>query len=347
MLNLSTCTEDDVIQAFQAGLRTFLRSIGGTFGSRRVTPRQEFKYPSDQEFAVLFPRDKGFSLHLFSVQFKKWDVSCWKLNPDQLQNLKSYSHIITYALPQPTYIDLGQALHYFHFVNPVVIPPKANSLSSTTNVLLAPLNVTDVAQSCMARIVQSIEFRLSLKNFIECWQNSIIAPKKPNPWKSVVLKSLRGLDTEIADELAKRLYPSHLTSECCNSWDKHLICSRNYSDSSEDVVQWIPRNSWGDFFSAVLLGSTSVEVPGSEEDPPSPGSPPGYPDFPGGFGLKLTCSGHWGARWAADQVLSHLRHWTRNDFFSQPAFLSYPAAVIAYESFSRSMMFLQIDGDLS
>jgi len=38
-MNLDKGTEDDVVEAFKAGLRNFIRGEGGAFGARRVTLR--------------------------------------------------------------------------------------------------------------------------------------------------------------------------------------------------------------------------------------------------------------------------------------------------------------------
>ena len=40
-MDLSVVTEDDVVEAFKSGLRAFVAAEGGSFGSRRVTLRQE------------------------------------------------------------------------------------------------------------------------------------------------------------------------------------------------------------------------------------------------------------------------------------------------------------------
>jgi hypothetical protein len=54
VVNLGQISEDDVIEAFKAGLWSFMQVEGGRFGSRRVTLRQEKVFPSDLDMALWF-----------------------------------------------------------------------------------------------------------------------------------------------------------------------------------------------------------------------------------------------------------------------------------------------------
>jgi len=94
MIPLNECAEDDVIIVFKKGLQAFLTPMDGLFESRKVTPRQEASYPSDQDFSILFPKNNGFSLHLFGLQFKRWKNQGWDINLDQLKKLKRMGHVI-------------------------------------------------------------------------------------------------------------------------------------------------------------------------------------------------------------------------------------------------------------
>jgi len=82
-MDLSRASEDDVVEAFKAGLRRFVRGQRGAFGARRVTVRQERVFPSDQDFALSFDSPTGTRLHIFGLQFKRWKGDGWTLSQQQ------------------------------------------------------------------------------------------------------------------------------------------------------------------------------------------------------------------------------------------------------------------------
>lgn len=122
--SLSTCTEDDVVEIFKTGLAAFAEHAGGTFSSRRVTLRQEKSYPSDQDFALVFTSPGGFRLHLFGLQFKRWNKHGWSIDSQQAATLGRFAHVIAYCLPRPCDTTLSNSLHCFYFVNANCLPAE-------------------------------------------------------------------------------------------------------------------------------------------------------------------------------------------------------------------------------
>src|SRR4051812_29609483 len=101
MIDLGDSSEDDVLEAFNSGLRAFIRHLNGSFesvrvsaGARRVTLPQERKYPSDRDFAILFEGQMSVSVHFFGLQFKKWDKRRWEIDNKQLENIHTMAHVI-------------------------------------------------------------------------------------------------------------------------------------------------------------------------------------------------------------------------------------------------------------
>ena len=95
-VDLSACTEDDVVMVFRIGLTAFIERAGGSVGARRVTLRQENSFPSDQDYALFFGSPVGFRLHLFGLQFKRWDKNGWEINSLQAERLRHLGHVLGY-----------------------------------------------------------------------------------------------------------------------------------------------------------------------------------------------------------------------------------------------------------
>jgi hypothetical protein len=135
MIDLASATEDDVVRSFESGLRSFLRPLqpAGS-GVRRVTLRKEGEYPSDGEFAILFEHSEIFSLHLFALQFKRWDDGVWAIDNSQLQKLRAMYRVIAYALARPANTVLDNALHYYNLCSPINVP------CDTTQIALGDAN---------------------------------------------------------------------------------------------------------------------------------------------------------------------------------------------------------------
>jgi hypothetical protein len=261
-IDLSTCTEDDIVEIFRLGLSAFVERAGGSFSSRRVTLRQERSYPSDQDYALVFTSPRGFRLHLFGLQFKRWADGGWAINSQQADALRRLAHVVGYCLPRPCATVVSNSLHAFYFLNPSCLPSRCSAL------------------------------RL-LYSFGDDHQHD-----KDGNWAHLRL---------------------------------------NARSSINDRGDNIPRLSWGEFFSALETGAVIVAVPGGPKHPPGPDSKPGPQDQRQGtgLGLTITCPGPWGTAWARGQITEHVRFWSKT-------VLSPPAAVIAFESFSRSIDFIEV-----
>ncbi len=264
-IDLSECTEDDVVEMFRRGLESFIERCGGAVSSRRVTLRQEKTYPSDQDYALVLTTPQGFRLHILGLQFKRvsssWrkDEHFWLVDPNQREVLRGSAHVVAYCLPRPCHIFPSHSLHGFYFVHPGCLSTDATRIR--------------------------LDWFLHHKHTGDNWAHLQLR------WKA--------------------LRP----------------------DSGDEV----PRLSWGEFFDAVEEGALHFTVPGTPQNPSPPEADPQGP--PGlnrrGTGLTITCSGSWGSAWARHQITQHLHHWSAT-------VLSPPAAVIAYESFSRTLEFIEL-----
>jgi hypothetical protein len=261
-VDLCTCTEDDVVEIFRIGLSAFVERAGGTFRSRRVTLREERSYPSDQDYALVFTSPDGFRLHLFGLQFKRWNKRGWSIDSRQVAILNRLAHVIGYCLPRPCVTAPSNSLHGFYFVNASCLPAECATVR--------------------------------------------------------LLHSLGG---------------EHGSHEDDNWAHLRLLAEPRRNGASENI----PRLAWGEFLAAVERGATLIPVPGGPNDPPGPSTEPRQQDFAAGtgIGLTITCPGAWGSAWARHQITDHVRYWTRTA-------LSPPAAVIAFESFSRSIDFVEV-----
>ncbi len=162
-MNLAEFTEDDVVEAFKVSLRTFIRNEGGALGVRRVTLRDEKVFPSDQDFTLLFTSKTKFQLHIFGLQFKRWNRNGWALSQDQASQLLETSSVVGYCLPCPSSLSVENALHAFYFVNPARLPVGCTRLA-----LLNPGEISSlsVSSSDLAKSVQSqIDLSLNLESF--------------------------------------------------------------------------------------------------------------------------------------------------------------------------------------
>ena len=132
--NLATLPEKDVVKFFGEALEYFVVALGGSYESHEVARYKEGVYPSDRDYAMLLPADKlipaegPFALHLFALQFKRWDTGVWDISVEQNDTLRSMSHVIAYALPRPEETPLENGLHCFNFVNPSFLPVKTDRL---------------------------------------------------------------------------------------------------------------------------------------------------------------------------------------------------------------------------
>ncbi len=256
------CTEDDVVTLFGTGLGAFIKLAGGTFASRRVTLRQEKSYPSDQDYVLQFGSSKGFNLHLFGLQFKRWKTGGWKLQSQQIESLRKMEHVVGYCLPRDCWTVPSNALHAFYFVNPSCVPQGCSSIR------------------------------------------------------------------------VERGFPSVSSADHDENWAHIRTCVKLPGGQDEDSI---PRLGWGEFFDQVAEGAIILPVPGDPANPPASTAPPRDSDVrvSSGIGLTVTCTGSWGSAWARRQISDHVRFWARS-------VLSPPAAVIAFESFSRSIEFIEV-----
>jgi hypothetical protein len=326
-MKLEHLGEDDVVELFKAGLRTFLKAQGGAFGSRRATLREERIFPSDQEFAVRFDSPNGFRLHLFGLQFKRWSDKGWALSEVQLTNLRQAGHVIGYCLPCPADLVPSNSLHGFYFINPQAVPEGSKRLTLFRPGIVVPLGVTPAK---LASAVQSrLDMQVSMEDFLRK-RPSILDRPAPGEILRALRKIIRDTGSTVkqaATELqsAARVYDGQ-------TWGASAVGATSESEAC------VPHLSWGDFFHAALEGSWIIDVPGSPESPPDLDADPDSNGSPAtGMGLTINCSGVWGQPWAVRQISDHLEHWTRS-------LLESPAAVIAYESFSRSLEFIEFIG---
>jgi hypothetical protein len=324
-MNLREATEDDVVEAFKGSLRAFVRAEGGSFGARRVTPRQENVFPSDQDFAISLDLPQGTCLHMFGLQFKRWNGSGWTLSKKQADNLRRFGHVIAYCLPSPEIIAAANAIHSFRFVNPARVPAICMDLRLHRPAQLLPLGVTpdELGQGVRQRLDLALTLERRAKN------TSLFPKSEADTIKSLhqLIASGPQITKEVADAISTRARVIE------NSvWGQNLIVSENSEPPTD-----IPYLTWGDFFDAVGQGSTIFSVPGNPGDPPITTRSP-EDVFPGsGIGLTIRCSGPWGKQWIRSQIGSHIEFWARS-------VLESPAAIIAYESFSRSIDFIEFFG---
>jgi len=132
--NLATLPEEDVVGFFGESLEYFVAALGGSYESHEMVRYKEGVYPSDRDYAMLLPADRlipaegPFSLHLFALQFKRWDTGVWDISAEQNDTLRSMSHVIAYALPRPETAPVSGGLHCFNFVNPSLLPADTDRL---------------------------------------------------------------------------------------------------------------------------------------------------------------------------------------------------------------------------
>jgi hypothetical protein len=137
--DLATLPEKDIAGFFGEALEHFVAALGGSYESHEVARYKEGVYPSDRDYAMLLPAGKlipgegPFSLHLFALQFKRWDAGVWDISAEQNDTLRSMSHVIAYALPRPEATTPANGLHCFNFVNPSFLPADTDRLLLQTN----------------------------------------------------------------------------------------------------------------------------------------------------------------------------------------------------------------------
>jgi len=137
--DLATRPEKDVVKFFGEALEHFVVALGGSYESHEVARYKEGVYPSDQDYAKLLPAGKlipkegPFRLHLFALQFKRWDTGVWDISGEQNDTLRSMSHVIAYALPRPEATPRANGLHSFNFVNPSFLPADTDRLLLQTS----------------------------------------------------------------------------------------------------------------------------------------------------------------------------------------------------------------------
>ena len=111
-----------------------------------------------------------------------------------------------------------------------------------------------------------------------------------------------------------------------------------WSTNRPDVWDEVPRLAWGEFLDATEQGAVAINVPGTRDTPPAlddRSGPPVYINRERGIGLTILCTGAWGSEWARHQIGEHLWQWSSEA-------LSPPAAIVAYESFSKTIEFIEV-----
>ncbi len=313
-MNLDRSSEDDAIEAFKAALKNFVRREGGAFGARRVTLRQEKVFPSDLDVASWFESEGAAKWHLFGLQFKRWNGTGWSLSAEQFARLSPLGHVIAYCFPSPGELALSNMLHAFRFVNPRRIPDDCTELALLCPAQFLPLGVSP---TCLAKSVQQqFEAEMALQQHLD---NLGFMP----PSDSEKIAKLRVLIRTVGRKVREKVEAMGTAVAADSEWGQSLI-------ASDGVV--VPHLTWFDFFNAVKQGSTIIRIPDS---PPPPG-PPEDVSFGAGIGLTLT-AGPGGNSALRASLASHVAFWTRTA-------LAPPAAVVAYESFSRSLQFIEYPG---
>jgi hypothetical protein len=324
-MNLAEFTEDDVVEAFKVSLRAFIRNEGGAFGVRRVTLRDEKMFPSDQDFTLLFRSQTKFRLHVFGLQFKRWNRNGWILSQDQESKLVGTSSVVGYCLPCPSNLSVENALHAYYFVNPARLPMGCTRLDllNPGEISWLGMSPTDLANSVQSQL----DLSLRLESFLQD-RTVVVDPTSEVVKLRRTINSTGSIVKKIVEELNWRA-----TARPSQKWGTSII---RMEDSERKYSHIIPHLSWGEFFEALKRGATVVNVPGGPNNLPEPNqSPPHDRVSPGtGVGLTIMCSGAWGSEWAERQVVDHLDQWTRS-------VLEPPAAVIAYESFTRSLELIE------
>jgi len=211
---------------------------------------------------------------------------------------------------------LPNILHGFRFVNPLRVPGSCTELALTCPAELRPLGVTP---SSLAKAVQaSVDFDLSLKDNRE----------KLFDYRSDFekLAELRALIRSVGKKVRERAETLATQSTVApdSTWGQSVI-------AGDGGI--VPHLTWFDFFNAANQGSTIVTVPDDPGIPPDSPDPPGDVSFASGIGLTLI-AGPGAVSVLHSTLRSHVEYWTRS-------VLEPPAAVIAYESFSRSLEFIE------
>jgi hypothetical protein len=319
-MNLGGVSEDDVVAAFKFGLQAFIEGERGRFGARRVTLRQEKVFPSDLDIALWFQSEGAVQWHLFGLQFKRWNGTGWSLSAKQFARLSRLGHVIAYCFPSPGESALANMLYAFRFVNPRRIPDSCSDL-----ILLCPAQflLLGVSPASLAESVQQqFTMELALQDRID---KGLIFPT-PYDDKIGKLRRLIGTAGQKVKEKAEAM-ATEATVAADSEWGQSLI-------ASERAI--VPHLTWFDFFNAAKQGSTVVEIPDNPGPPPDPSDPPGNVSFGSGIGLVLR-AGPGGDATVRASLASHVDFWTRTA-------LEPPAAVVAYESFSRSLQFIEYPG---
>ncbi|MEK7685114.1 MAG: hypothetical protein AAB466_06815 [Verrucomicrobiota bacterium] len=312
-VDLSECSEGDVVEFFKAGLRAFIANDGGSCGARAVTLRQERTYPSDQDFALLFSAEGVFEVHLFGLQFKRWEQEGWRLSSRQQDALQRMAHVVAYCFPRPVKGTPRNALHAFVFVNPARVGALQLGFLRHSNLRLDSRSIGQRVQKNVVQRVVSLSGAAS-RQLLPPWQR-----------KAALRKVLDEALTGIADVVAEVINDESLASlfDADRTWGANAIRPEG---GAATVVPYV---SWGEFFEDVLLGATFITVNGSPNGPPTPDV------FPGGIGLRLLGAGSHATAWAQRELADHVALWART-------VLEPPAAVIAYESFSRALQLIEI-----
>jgi hypothetical protein len=316
-MNLDRCSEDDAVEAFKTGLRKFVQGEGGGFGARRVTLRQEKVFPSDLDIALWFESNSEVRWHLFGLQFKRWNGSGWSLSAEQSARLSRFGHVIAYCLPSPGELGLANILHAFRFVNPQRLPKDCIELALTCPAEWRPLGMAPA--SLASSIQRKFDFDLTLQDHLDERALIYLSDAEKISKLRTIIRTASTNVREAAQALAMQA-----TVVPDSSWGQSLI------DANGVIV---PHLTWFDFFSAANQGSTIMTVPDEAAILPDSPDPPGDVCSASGIGLTLIASQRRSGAVRAS-LGSHIGFWTRSVL--QP-----PAAIVAYESFSRTLEFIE------
>jgi len=331
LISLAACSESDVVQVFEDGLAVFLRHVGGRFASRSVTSRAERDYPSDRDFVFLFGKRREFSIHLFGLQFKRWVAGGYSILTPQLETLRRMARVVAYCLPHSCLVASANSLHYFDFVDPASIPVTTTKILSGQNV---PCGFCEKESEQVAQ-----RAKLTMLSRAVSALRRPAYPALPIPLQDRLTRQKAAIDNlvnlvketdrHVRDALEMQLL--HCIGERNEAgWGHSLL-----ADTAK-ILSPLPHCSWGEFLSQVEAGAVTVDAPTGKGT--LPGNPeaddPSATSGPPGVGLRIRGKGASAKSWASETTRQHVKKWLEGA-------LSAPAAVVAYDSYSRAMLFLE------
>ena len=310
-VDLSECSEGDVVEFFKAGLRAFIANDGGSWRARRYpkagahAPPTRTSHCSSARKVSSKSTSSGCSSSAGSKRVgacpadSRTPCSAWPTLWRTASPGPSKGRRATLCMPSCSSTQLALARCSLGFSGTAICASIHDRLDSACkNVVQRVVSLSGAAS----------------RQLLPPWQR-----------KAALRKVLDEALTGIADVVAEVINDESLAS----LFDADRTRGRTPLGLRGAPATVVPYVSWGEFFEDVLLGATFITVNGSPNGPPTPDV------FPGGIGLRLLGAGSHATAWAQRELADHVALWART-------VLEPPAAVIAYESFSRGLQLIEI-----